>query len=424
MWSISLEDVVLLALLTIFALSGCSRPTVTDQSRTDRKGTGAETSLTSIANDQSWDERAAAAYLDQRAAWWAGWSRSARDHDTFCVSCHTTVPYVLARPVLRNKLDEPSPTVNEQLILENVRTRVRLWKEIEPYYKDNHYGGTKGVESRATESVINALILASFDARSGQLTSDTLTAFDNMWALQKTAGNQQGAWDWQEFSLKPWEAADSQYFGAILAAVAVGMAPSSYASSPTIQVNLNLLRAYLRRDYARQSLLNQVLLLWASKQLPGLLQRNEQQSITAAAFAEQREDGGWNLSAADWTWRGWGLNSLIGIWKKNDWTPQDKESDGCATGIFLFALEQSGVNRENAQLQKGLSWLRRNQDRQGGFWTAHSLNKHRDPESNIGRFMSDAATAFAVLALADADEQERQSFLSEKPPSGPNAKNR
>ena len=47
------------------------------------------------------DARAAAAYLDARAEWWSTWPNAARDRGTFCISCHTTLPYALARPALR-----------------------------------------------------------------------------------------------------------------------------------------------------------------------------------------------------------------------------------------------------------------------------------------------------------------------------------
>jgi hypothetical protein len=40
-----------------------------------------------------------------------------------------------------------------------------------------------------------------------------------------------------------------------------------------------------------------------------------------------------------------------------------------------------------------------NQDVIGGQWPASSVNKERDPTSDTGRFMADAATGFAVLAL-------------------------
>src|SRR5215831_13819306 len=60
--------------------------------------------------DGVWDPKAAAAYLDHRMQWWIGWKKAARDHGTFCFSCHTAVPYALARPALRVTLAESAPT--------------------------------------------------------------------------------------------------------------------------------------------------------------------------------------------------------------------------------------------------------------------------------------------------------------------------
>ena len=130
----------------------------------------------------SWDPKAAAAYLDRRQSWWMEWPRAQRDHETFCVSCHTAVPYALSRPALRTALAEQAPSPNERRLLDSVTKRVRLWKEVEPFYKDADRGPYKSVESRGTESVLNALILSSRDAQSGQLSNDAHTAFENMWA--------------------------------------------------------------------------------------------------------------------------------------------------------------------------------------------------------------------------------------------------
>src|ERR1700693_1168010 len=95
----------------------------------------------------SWNQKAAAAYLDQREGWWMAWPKAARDHDTFCISCHTAVPYALSRPALRTALDEEAPSVNERRLLENVTKRVRLWKDVEPFYTDRDRGVPKAAES-------------------------------------------------------------------------------------------------------------------------------------------------------------------------------------------------------------------------------------------------------------------------------------
>jgi hypothetical protein len=108
----------------------------------------------------SWDPRAAVSYLDGRQNWWMTWPNAARDHDTFCVTCHTAVPYALARPLLRATLGEHDLPAAERGLRTNVTKRVRLWKEVEPFFADQTSGLPKTSESRGTEAVLNALILA------------------------------------------------------------------------------------------------------------------------------------------------------------------------------------------------------------------------------------------------------------------------
>ncbi len=341
-----------------------------------------------------WDRAAAAAYLDGRAAWWQTWPVADRDHETSCVSCHTTLPYALARPALRAALGETGPRVPEVDLLRDVEKRVALWDEVDPYYPDQTFGLPKSSESRGTEAILNALILASRDAQEGHLTRETRRAFENLWKLQFTRGEGRGAWAWLYFDLAPWESEVAAYFGAALAAVAVGIAPDEYATSSEIQDRVASLKAYLQDDSESRSAFDRVMLLWASSELPGLLTRDQQQSIIADVTSLQNVDGGWSLTS-------------LGRWELGDGLSPDLESDGFATGLIAFALQKAGVSPAEENLSEALAWLVQNQDPAGGMWPASSLNRERDPTSDRGLLMADAATAFAVLALMQADQSNQ-----------------
>ena len=333
----------------------------------------------------SWSPRAAAAYLDGRAVWWATWKNSARDQGTFCVSCHTAMPYALARASLRTALAERESTAAERTLFENVARRVTLWKDVAPFYSDQGSGLPKTSESRGTEAILNALILATRDAPGGRLGEDTRTALGNMWVLQMRTGPLSGAWAWLNFKYEPWESNDAPYMGASLAALAIGTAPDGYAASVDIQEGLKRLRGYFQREFDRQPAHNRLMALWASTRVSDLLTPEQRQTTIDGVLAAQQADGGWSTAS-------------LGSFKRIDGTAIDTASDGYATGLVTLVLQQAGVAGD-ARVRKGLEWLKRHQDRATGQWTAASLNKQRDPASDPGRFMSDAATAYAAMSL-------------------------
>src|SRR5271155_3553907 len=81
----------------------------------------------SAPQSSSWDPKSAANYLDSRLQWWSTWPTASRDHQTFCISCHTAAPYAAARSSLRTALGERSLVPVEQKLVDNVIARVRQW---------------------------------------------------------------------------------------------------------------------------------------------------------------------------------------------------------------------------------------------------------------------------------------------------------
>jgi squalene-hopene/tetraprenyl-beta-curcumene cyclase len=339
----------------------------------------------------TWDRQAAARYLDSRQVWWQAWDRTQKDHGTYCISCHTQAMYALARPTLRQDLAEAPATGAERAMIDSVEKRVHLWSQsatsqVQPFYDDEKYGQGKEIESRNAESVLNAVILSSYDQRQGHLSPNTRLAFDNAWTLQSATGPDAGAWVWQNFNYTPWESPEAQYHWAALFAVTVANTPDHYRDDAAIASHLTLLTSYLSSHYAAQPLLNKVVALWAARSHPSLLTADQRSTLIADVLRLQHKDGGW--SASD-----------LGDWERRDKTPLEYRPDGYATGLITLVLEESAAPQTDASIARGRAWLIANQDKTTGGWTAWSLNKNRDLDSPIGKFMSDAATSYAVLAL-------------------------
>jgi squalene-hopene/tetraprenyl-beta-curcumene cyclase len=341
----------------------------------------------------SWDPKLAAAYLDSRQKAWSEWKAAAAKGGA-CFSCHTGMTYLLTRPALRRALGETSPTPYETQLIGGLRARLedRIPAEFSKSSKEPFASQALGVEA-----IFAALFLASDNGPNGTLSTDAKQAFDRLWSLQIPDGKAKGSWAWFSLKLDPWEEPDSAFYGATLAALAVGSAPAEYRNQPEVREHVAALVEYLRRERASQPLHNRLMLLWASSKLPDALPRADKQAVVDDIFAKQQADGGWTIAS-------------LGPWKERTGAPPSSGSNSYATGLAAFALEQAGIGRTDEKLAHALVWLRSHQDREGGFWAADSMNKQYEPESMPRLFMRDAATAFASMALlqgADAGPERR-----------------
>jgi squalene-hopene/tetraprenyl-beta-curcumene cyclase len=345
---------------------------------------GSSNTPTPVAPLASVNPTAAARYLDSRELWWQQWPRAQKDHGTLCVSCHTNLPYALARPALQQQLHEPAAPPTETIFLTSVQTRVYDWAQMVPFYSDAANGPGKTAEAHATEAVLNAIILTSYDLRQPRLSPLARTALANAWALQLPSGS----WQWQNFHYGPWESEESSYEGAALLFLQVESAPHHYAAEPAVRDHVARLRHYLQQQFPSQPLINQLYVLWASSKSPSLLTPGQHTALLQQLQTLQQSDGGWRLASLDQT-------------QRQDDSSQPTESDGMATALVVLALETTGQSASDTTLNRGLHWLQHHQQPTGN-WLATSLNKDRDPTSNVGLFMSDAATAYAILALQQA----------------------
>jgi hypothetical protein len=323
-----------------------------------------------------WSPELAAPYLDGRQKEWFAW-KPAMSADGPCVSCHTGMTYLLARPALRRRLKEAQPTMYETGLLDRLRAKVG----------EKPAGALQGVET-----IFSALFLSREDALFSSradavktMSAHTQKAFDQLWALQGTEGASKGGWRWYAANLDPWENAESGRYGASLAAVALAQTPAEYRDTPKVRDQAAALNAYLMDSVGSRRLHDRLALLLARSFIPDSLR----QSIVADALGKQQADGGWTIDA-------------LGPWMAHADAPVSAGTNAYATAFTTVALLRGGVASSDTRLAKALSWLQTHQDPGTGAWAAMSMNKRYPDGSMESRFMQDAATAFASLALIES----------------------
>ena len=300
---------------------------------------------------------AAVAYLDQASV---DWTKSRK-----CFTCHTNYAYLMARPTI--SADHDSHQQVRKALEDMVETR---WEKQGPRWD--------------AEVVMTAAVLAINDAATtGKLHATTRKALDRMWTVQRD----DGGIDWLKCDWPPMESDDE--FGACMLAIAVGAAPEEYRESNEAAHGLKKLRDYFAKNRP-PTVHHEAMMLWANSYLGDLVTQEERDTTIQKLLQMQSADGGWNSAS-------------LGNWERGDGLEQDTESsDGYATGFVIFVLRRSGVASENAQIKKAIAWLKSNQ-RESGRWYTRSLfqdNHH---------FLSNAGTAFAIMAIASCENVNQES---------------
>lgn len=288
-----------------------------------------------------------------------------------CFTCHTNYAYLYTRPLIN--ADAPAHKEVRQFAEDLVTKR---WPDKGPRWD--------------AEVIATAAALAYNDSlTTKKLHPVTKTALDRMWTVQQ----KDGGWSWLKCDWPPMESDD--HYGVTLAAIATGVAPENYAQTPLAKKGLAGIRRYLKNNPAPTTH-HEAMVLWASTYVDGILSKKEKQQTIDKLMSLQRKDGGWNLAS-------------LGNWQRGDGKEQETtQSDGYGTGFVIYVLRKAGVSANNARLQQGIAWLKKNQ-RESGRWFTRSVH------SDSRHFITHAGTAFAVMALAECNEVSKSQPTSTEP---------
>ncbi len=322
------------------------------------------------------DIERAASFIDNAAAKWGP------KHG--CVTCHTNGHYLIA----------PASIFSKRAAAAEVRdfaeTWIASWDEI-------------GLPD--TEIVVApAAFLAINNMQSeGELRPATRRALAEAWALQSAEGH----WpNWVKCNWPPFEQDD--HYGVTLMTIAMGMAPEAYTSAEPARAGVERLLGWLAVN-PPEEVHHRAMLLWASRWHDGLVTPELRRDWIDELLSLQKPSGGWaSGDLGNWRQRApesGGIGHLPQDVVDRDYPPVmvAENGDGYGTGFVTYVLLQAGVPATDDSLQRGLRWLKTNQQ-SDGKWFTNSLRN----EPWTSNFLTHTGTVFALKALAEADASVAQ----------------
>jgi hypothetical protein len=333
---------------------------------------------------QAINQAEALKYLDSRSANWLTTSISNQHNGGKCLSCHTSLAYVMVRP-------EHGDTPELQKIREYIEKRVKEFSN--SGFRDGWYAGFEQ-GSLSTEVIINAIGLTSMDLANGNgLTPITESALKQLWLRQIKTGVNAGGFEWLDgYNLAPLESTNAGYWAsAVLGSSLTDI--EGYTERPESAQNIKALKKYLADHFDEQNLHNQLMAIEADKKFGSNVIPKEKVKKTLAKVLKLAEDDG-----------GWDLHKLLG-------REGIGAADNYATAIVIKAFV--GVEKtSDLKIKKAIKWLRSNQNT-GPVANSDIAMRHIDSctsmmgaflghSVNFGKtslFMTDLATAFSIKAL-------------------------
>lgn len=318
--------------------------------------------------------KAAVQYLEGGAISWV--------REKSCVNCHTTGPYLSERPALTPMLGKPT----EEVLADFIGFVPKEIKEVKETATKSGYKHMPG----AFSAVWRSLGLAEWDRHiTGKTSEHTDKSLLDMFERQSASG---AFVSHGEVEI-PHITTDFEL--SLQAARAIMAAPGWLESikDEKLLAKVGKLKDWLKTPVLKNDF-DRVLRLQLASYLPALVPVSERESALALLSSKQHTDGGWSTrdfsALQDWHFE---MSETVSKLITSLPDAANPESDAYMTALAIVLLRQSDVPAKDERIQRGITWLKKEQ-RVSGRWWMHSLyrgNYH---------YITYIATAQAMKALA------------------------